>query len=162
MTPTIKILFFCAICLDFLFIGGWVSSSVGEVTCIYSSKISVVASDKPAFAVLETEAGVWKFGVGIGSHLQGEFSFYEFSPNSKRGSASWYTPADNDSFGTPFPYPSISNILLGTFGVSFDRKFAMTVPFWLPVILLTGLVAYLGWFAPRIAEQADAGTPVSQ
>lgn len=109
--------------------------------------------------MLETEAGIWAFAVGIGSHLESEFSLAEFCPNSKRSFASWYTPTDNDPFAMGFPDPTIANLILGTFGYSFDRQVSFVLPFWSVVAPISLCILWLWVTRKQPAEQGDAGKP---
>ena len=159
MAPKKKSLFIGVLSLNLLFVAGWLSSWFGELTCIYSTKVSIIAPEGPAFAMLETEAGIWAVAIGIGSHLESELSFAEFRPNSKRSSSSWYTPTDNDPFAGPLPDPTVANLILGTYGFSFDRQFSVVLPFWIPVALISGFMFWLWVTRKQTAEQADAGKP---
>ena len=156
MAPTKKSLFIGAV--NLLFVAGWLSSWFGELTCVYSTKVPLIAPDGPAFAMLETEAGIWSAAIGVGSHLVSEFSFAEFRPNSKRSSPSWYTPTDTNPFGDPLLNPSVANLIFGTYGFSFDRQVAVTLPFWIPVALISGFMSWLWMVRRQSAEQTDVGS----
>ena len=159
MAPARKSFLIGLMSTNLIFVAGWISSWFGELTCIHSSKIPIIAQDGPAFAMLETEAGIWAVAVGIGSHLESEFSLAEFRPNSKRSSPSWYTPTDNDPFGGSLPDPTVSNLILGTYGYSFDRQVSLVLPFWIVVAPTSVGMLWLWITRKQPAEQASNGKP---
>ena len=157
MATNKKSLFIAALSLNLLFVGGWLSSWFGQLTCIYSSKFPLIAEDNPAYSHFRTEAGIWAFAIGSGSHLDSEFSLFEFVPNSKRSSRSWYTPQDHDPFSEPFPTPTLANTIIGTYGFGFSRGLSFVLPFWIPVALISGTMLGLWTTRKQPAELGEGG-----